>query len=734
MFGETIFEHSVTAGVIAAAILLAVAAAVLSGLWGLPRRRLGLLLILTRVAFILLLGWCLLLPMRRQILSETLKPHFLIALDTSASMAQSPTPRADNRWTSACRLLRQRWLGTLEQSCQVEIFPFDADVGAPVTPDRFPGLTPSGSSTALRASLRKIVDRYRGQPVAGLLLLSDGLDTREVEDTWAQENFACPIYTVRLEPPGAWGVEPDAIVESLNTPRRVVVGWDTRLTAVIGGHAERGTQVGVELLEDGRLVDRGAIRLGPDGRSQDVVFRLSHPDIGSSLYTVRVPPLRGETRTNDNAASVSVQVVDARNRLLYVEDLPRWEAKYLNRELQANRSVTPLAFIRGPDRKFIPYGERGTLTLEMTAEQLNAFKIVILGDLSAEALGEARSGALVKFVEAGGSLILLGGPAAWGARGFDAGPLHKLLPLQRAWTKPAAAGTFPVTLTDEGRVHAAFAAEAGEWRDLPPVLSVFGGGKPAAGAAVLLAASTPDGAEPLVVSQNYGEGKVVAILTDSFWRWQLTPGADRPYSRFWSRMIEWLSPSPTTLDAFDVDLFADAAQAMAGETVALKARISLGKKAGPAPDIAVVCEIETPEGRRLPFRMSRQAADKRKPGLPLYSVDFTPQAPGIYRATAQAEIGGTKVDSAPFSLQVKSFTPETAPLPINETVLRALAASGGKFCGPDELGDVLGELKIETREEQRVTFASQWHSVPVLVCLLGLLALEWIARKMRNLG
>ena len=733
MFGEVIFEHSVATAFLAAGLLAALAVAVLSGLWGLPRSRLGFVLILSRVVFILLIAWCLLLPLRRQILTENLKPHFLIALDTSASMAQSPAPRSDSRWATACRLLRQRWLGKLEQTCQVEIFPFDSDVGAPVTAGRFPGLSPSGPSTLLRASLRKIADRYRGQPVAGLLLLSDGLDTREVEDAWAQESFPCPVYTVRLEPPGAWGVEPDVVVETVNTTRRVVVGWDTRLTATIGGHADRGTQVPVELLENGRFADRAVIRLGPEGRPREVVFRLSHPETGTTFYTVRVPPLRGETRTNDNVASVSVQIVDARNRLLYVEDLPRWESKYLNRELQANRAVTPLAFVRGPDRTFLPYGERGTMTLDMTAEQLSTFKIVILGDVSADSLGEARSAALVKFVEAGGSLVLLGGAAAWGPKGFDAGPLRKLLPVQRSWALPAAAGTFAVALTDEGHAHPAFASEAGDWRDLPPVLSVFGGSKPAAGASVLLAAATPEGAQPLVVSQNYGDGKVVSILTDSFWRWQLAPGADRPYSRFWSRMIEWLSPPPAALDAFDVDLFADANQAMAGETVTLKARISPGKKAGASPDMTVVCEIETPEGRRMPFRMNRQPADRRKPGLPVYSVDFTPQTPGIYRATVQAQNGGVRVDSAPFSLPVKTFTPETAALPINETVLRALAASGGRFCEPDELGGVLGRLKVETKEEQRVTFTTQWHTAPVLVCLLGLLALEWIARKVKNL-
>ena len=78
------------------------------------------------------------------------------------------------------------------------------------------------------------------RPVKGL---SDGLDTREDNDDWAAEHRPYPIYTVRLEPPNIWKVEPDLHVDALNTPRRVVVGWDTELKANISGQGTRGRTV-----------------------------------------------------------------------------------------------------------------------------------------------------------------------------------------------------------------------------------------------------------------------------------------------------------------------------------------------------------------------------------------------------------------------------------------------------------------------------------------------------------
>ena len=138
-----------------------------------------------------------------------------------------------------------------------------------------------------------------------------------------------------------------------------------------------------------------------------------------------------------------------RNRLLYVEGPPRWESKYLTQALKANSRVTPLCFIRGPDRKFMTIGERGDMTADMTPTQLGSFKIVVLGDLDAEELTEARAANLLKFVEDGGSLVLLGGPKAWGKSGFLQSSLKKLVPAARQDDAPIE-GKFPTRLTETG--------------------------------------------------------------------------------------------------------------------------------------------------------------------------------------------------------------------------------------------------------------------------------------------
>jgi hypothetical protein len=731
---ELIFEHMAPTWMIFAGLAVAVLTALLSLWLHLSFRPANLALLALRIAFLALLGWCLLLPSHQRTQTELIKPRFLVMLDTSASMDQAPPGLTTSRWAVAQGLLREPWTRRVAADCTLEVLSFDSELRAPVALDQAPGNAPKGTATALREALRKIAEKHKGQSIAGILLLSDGLDTRELHADWAKEPWPHPLYTVRLEPPDVWESEPDVRIVSADTPRRVVVGWDTKLTAVVAGQGIRGRPFDVRVLENGSLLESIPSQLPDEGGSREIAFRLPHPDVGNFTYVVTVPPLNGETRTNDNTFSVNVQVVDARNRLLYAESVPRWESKYLARELKANKNITPMMFIRGPDGKFLSYGERAGMTLDMTDEQLTLFKTVILGDLDAPMLGEARSAALLKFVENGGSLVLLGGPAAWGDTGFIATPLKALLPFSRPGNPPPIEGSFAVSLSDDGSAHAIFTANTNAWEGLPPVLSIFPAARPSAGAMTLVEAKTPAGAHPILISQKYGQGKVMVVLTDSLWRWQLNPGRTRPYAQFWSQLIEWLSPAETTLEKYELDLFADLGDLYLGQSIALKTRFS-GQEKNPPADASIVCEIQTPENRRLQLATAKQEVSVSGRSYPGYGADFTPQTPGLYRATSRVEIEGRKIESAPYSFFVQAFTPENMPRSINLPVLQALAEnSGGKFCEPSEVNKALSMLRVTARQESRVDFTTLWQRWWVIACLMAFLVLEWIIRKIRSMA
>jgi hypothetical protein len=732
-----LFEHTAPAWLIGTAVAAVAVLSMWSAARFLPRKRIGAWMIaLLHALLIALLAWCLFLPGIKTVLSHLLKPRFVIVMDTSDSMKLTPSPELPTRWTAAMAALDQPWAPAIAAGCDLDVYTFDADVSRTLPLAAVRDMEPSGAATHLRESLRSIVGRYAGIRVVGGLLLSDGIDTREAFDDWATEARPFPIYTVRLEPPAAWEEEPDVRIDTVNTPRRVTVGWKTELKAVVSGQGMGGRAVAVRLHRDDTLLEEAPVTVPVGGGAREAVFDLDHPEVGVFTYRVSTPALAGEKQTNDNQYAVSVQVVTSRNHLLYVEGPPRWESKYLTRALRANPEMSALIFLRGAGGRFMTFGERGTMTPDMHESQLAFFKIVVLGNLDTEEMGEERAKNLVKFVEAGGSLILLGGSKGWSARGFRETPLRVLLPA-KSCNPEAVTGEFPVRVTDSGRGHPAFAGDAALWDNLPPVLSVFPDAVLSPGASALAVAETPGGLQPVIVAQRYGQGKVAAVLTDSLWKWQLTPdaGTRQPYQRFWNQIIAWMTPEEQELEQRPLELAADREQLFLGETIGLTARRG-GAPDPSAPSFEVRCEIAGPDGRALPFTMEQQqlmtSAGESFPG---HACSFTAEQPGLHTARALAEIGGKKVESDPVSFFVKPFTPESVPRPAAEAVLRAISESsaGAYFDTAEALNSALLALEIEGGEEQASEYRTLWQHGLVIAVLIALLTAGWSWRKWLNM-
>ena len=697
-------------------------------------------LLLLRLLFLGLLGWTMALPARRAAVTEVVRPRFLVLLDGSASMRRGTEDglAESNRWDTAAALLDEGWAASVAASCDVSLAVFDSGLSdaAPLVPGAAAAFAPDGAVTRLRSAIDGLFARNRGQEIAGVLLLSDGIDSSEPDAAWTgARSWPAPVHTVVLGTDAPREFEPDVRVEAIDTPRRAVVGWETRLSATVAGRAADGEPFVVRLLRDGRPFGELPAQLPSEGGSQELSFRLPHDAVGTENWRLEIPPLPRETQTNDNALAAVVEVVDARNRLLYIEDVPRWESKYLNRELLANKDVTPLSFVRGPGGRFISYTQSGgSDALDLTAAQLALYKIVILGDLDAAALGPARAEALRDFVERGGSLVLLGGPKTLGAGGVASSPLSVLLPFSRPAT-PAAEGRFPARWSADGRGHPALAGAEGLPETVPPVLSVFGGARLGDASVSLAEAETQSGWQPLVVTRPYGQGKVVALLTDSLWRWRLEPGSREAYAFLWKRLVEWLSPEASEAGENVIELFCASGRVDVGEEVELSARVTMADGGAPPAGLRVECEMQMPDGRTVPLAMEPSVVSAGGRDFPGFKARFVPTLPGAYRAIARAEIDGGQVVSAPQPFQAREAASEDAPLPIDLDTLRAISrASGGRHGTPREIAAFLRSARFDSRRETRVEYSSLWQRPALLAILLCLLVSEWIARKLRGLS
>jgi hypothetical protein len=176
-----VYEHTFPTWLIVVALALALGLGAFSAWKYLPRRPLNAVLFLVYALAMLGMAWCLLMPGTKTDVTELRKPRFLIALDTSQSMALTPSPNVPSRWATAQEALKQPWLQAMAGECEVEIYPFSTDVSENLPLAKAQALTPKGSATRLRDALKKIADRSAGLNVAGMLVLSDGADKVSVD-------------------------------------------------------------------------------------------------------------------------------------------------------------------------------------------------------------------------------------------------------------------------------------------------------------------------------------------------------------------------------------------------------------------------------------------------------------------------------------------------------------------------------------------------------------------------
>ncbi|MBN2302649.1 MAG: hypothetical protein JXN60_09050, partial [Lentisphaerae bacterium] len=214
------FEHTMPTVLIWCGIAVALAVCAFSFVRFVRINLHTLIIAVIRILFFALFLWCLFLPEIRKSETTMLKPRFIVTVDTSASMTLPKSEGVRNRWETTLEALQMDWTKFVQAECEMDIFAFSTNAGAKLNLNEALELEPTGSSTLLRDSLRSIASRYAGQNVAGMLVFSDGIDTREADDAWSSETWPFPVYTVRLEPEMIWDKEPDVRIDSVNTPRR----------------------------------------------------------------------------------------------------------------------------------------------------------------------------------------------------------------------------------------------------------------------------------------------------------------------------------------------------------------------------------------------------------------------------------------------------------------------------------------------------------------------------------
>jgi uncharacterized membrane protein len=379
VFAEIVFGRST-------AIPYAIAAGicfVILSLWSyrrsalsLPMRAFGVLL---RSIGIGLMLYCLLEPMGSL---ERPKPQanaIAVLMDNSASLRALMASEA-NEGTSALHADFESlisddagWAQELTKDFRVRRYLFDAGI----TPtESLQGWTGRGTASAINRSLQAIEQRYHGQALAGVVLLTDGQSTDRI-DTQASEDGSghalggeqgkfwrgdVPVYPVLLRDSTD---ARDLSIRQVSIQQSEFETAPVTLTAQLSHRFLQGEMVLVELLDaSGTLVQSSELRLERADQPAIATFRFRPEKRGVQGYTV-IAKLKKDkawervagselpkVRSSDDVAfgnNRRFAVVDrgmGPYRILYLSGRPNWEFKFLRRALDEDPELQLTALIR----------------------------------------------------------------------------------------------------------------------------------------------------------------------------------------------------------------------------------------------------------------------------------------------------------------------------------------------------------------------------------------------------
>ena len=629
-----------------------------------------------------------------------------------------------------------KWLDKLNEQYQVRFFSFDSQLKAEGGADEptawLEDRQADGETSEVGSAIEEAVARYAGQPIAGMVVLSDFAWADGRDPVQAARNLkrqGIPIFPVAIGLPAP----PDVHLRRVIVPEVVFKGDRVPIRIQIESHGFKGQTVDLVLKIDGLRASSQPVELTGGMQFEEMMF-IPQRESGSVKLDLNITPLTGETTEKNNVASHTVQIIDQKIKVLYIEGMPRWEYRYLRWVLLRDTRLDVKFLMTQGDPTLAATSSRHLARFPQVAKDAFQFDLIILGDVPASYFNAAQMELIEDLVKTrGGSLLMVAGPMAAPST-YGETRIADILPVKLGNGQWESVRGSPV-VTAAGRESSVTALSPSRemndriWSRVRPLyLPRLDGAKP--GATVLL--STPKESEqirdyPLVAWHRYGTGKSMFVATEDLWRMRLEVG-DRYHARFWGQAIQFLTLSRLLGKNKQITLETDRRTYSAGEQISIFANV-LTQSFEPViqPFYTVVLD-------------RRDTADSATE----IELSPVPDSPGLYSGVHLAsQDGGYRLKTKPQDAEVSNqvdFQINTILLEDRETAMQAdvvrqiAEQSGGKRLGLMELASLSEELGEQEPLSKVVHRKIDLWDTPIVYLLLVLFAgTEWYMRRRDNL-
>ena len=461
------------------------------------------------------------------------------------------------------------WLKRLEQDFELRRYTVAERL---LQVDRLDAVEFQGTASSLNSALKSLQQRYEGQPLAGVLLLTDGNATDAAIDPQLLKTMP-PIYPVV---PATETTLPDVGVGTWSVTQTAFDDAPVTIQVLpqVSGFAQG--QIAVSLCDaTGVLLERQTM-----APTDTVPLRFRHRPTqgGTVFYQLRVAlvdsqgaEVAEEATLVNNVQLIAVERGTAARRILYVSGRPNWDFKFLRRAVESDPLLEIVALIRiaRKEAKFDFRGRDGESSNSLfrgfdkadpetveeydepvlvrlntksdeelrsgfpqQAEELFQYDGLVVDDLEADFFTADQMTLIYDFVSRrGGGLLMMGGQESLSQGDFARTPVGELLPVDVGRRMQFPEAGVRLRLTRDGwlqpwiRLRPDESGEEQRLGEMPEFLTINPAGYVRPGAVVMAEVEDSAGVQwPALVVQRFGRGRTGALCIGDLWRWRLSEG------------------------------------------------------------------------------------------------------------------------------------------------------------------------------------------------------------------
>lgn len=616
--------------------------------WGLSALR---FVAVSGIAFLLLA------PLSKQKVTERQLPHVILAQDVSLSVA----------------------LGC-DSSFQMEPLAKELEGRCRITLETF--------GTSGSTDIGAVLEKYRNDDVAALVLASDGIHNRGTNPVSVAERIPFPVYCIAL---GDTTPQHDADLRELRCNRIAMLNnqFPVEVTVKATLLDNRSSSLTVTDAE-GRQVHSQPLHYDGNDFSTLISFNLTANKSGLQRYTLHLKPVDGESNLDNNTLVFYVDVVDTRQHIAIYANAPHPDLAALKQALEDN----PI------------YEARIIMADEARQSKDSNYSLAILHNLPSQRHPS------VAFADGLPKIYIIG--LQTDLARFNT--LHSGLEIvaRSSRTNEVTAIHQPSFSLFSLEPDDVAAIEA-----LPPLSAPFGEAKTASDVQTLFSArlGNIDTRQPLVAASAQGELRRTFLWGEGLWHWRLADYQTHQSHQHVDRLISQLVAFTALQTHRDrLQVVAERTYS-AGKAVVLHAELyNESYQLDNTPEVNLHLTGDSLKADYT-FRRAGQG----------YTLTLPKLKAGLYRYQASTADGL----SADGSFAIEELNTERKCLVADHSLLRTVSTlSGGEMHYPTDLSPLTSHLSsLKPTLYTHTRYAEMLRMPLVLILIILLLAAEWILRK-----